>query len=246
MRLSLALFVIVLAQIGSAAPSIKRAAAIPPPSQDPFWVAPASLASNQPGDVLRSRQVSTAYDVFAKSTYQVLYRTTSAINSPDVSVATFFAPRIASKPPRIMLLQPPTDSACVDCATSYAVLSGTPPSGLTTMTALTNGFDITIALTKGWYVVLAEAQGSKAGYISGITEAFAGLDATRALLRFPTTLSNTTGYKAVIHGYSGGGHASAWATQFASTYSPELNFVAAAYGGVPVDLRTTLDGLTGG
>jgi hypothetical protein len=57
--------------------------------------------------------------------------------------------------------------------------------------------------------------------MSGVTEARAGLDGLRALLNFEPSLKRD--YKAVIRGYSGGGHAGAWATQYLTSYGHGLN-----------------------
>ncbi|GAA6057197.1 hypothetical protein JCM3770_004373 [Rhodotorula araucariae] len=223
-----------------------------PPSVDPFYRAPSAgaLAAAAPGDILATRAVHTAYDAVAQTTHQVLYRTTGADGEPDATVATLFRPLVPAQPARIMLLMPPTDSACVDCQTSYALVNHRNPLdiSLTTATALnaaTNGLDILAGLSKGWFVALPDHEGSKAAFISGVSEAFAGLDGLRALLHDEEILpaAERDGYKAVIHGYSGGGHGSAWATQFLGTYGKGLNVIAAAYGGVPVDLFATLKGL---
>ncbi|GAA6008070.1 uncharacterized protein JCM10292_000732 [Rhodotorula paludigena] len=219
-----------------------------PPSQDPFYRPPASFASAQNGAILASRKVGTYFDLLADATYQVLYKTTAATGEADATVATLFRPKNALSPPRIMLLLSPTDSASVDCQTSYALVAHRNPfnATLTVATAVnaaTNGLDLLAGLAKGWYVAVPDHEGSKAAFISGVTEAFAGLDGLRAMLNHRETLPSADGYKAVIHGYSGGGHASAWATQFLPTYGSGLNVVAAAYGGVPIDLRVTFDHL---
>lgn len=75
----------------------------------------------------------------------------------------------------------------------------------TAVNAATNGLDLLAGLAKGWYVAVPDHEGSKAAFISGVTEAFAGLDGLRAMLNSRETLPSADGYKAVIHGYSGGG-----------------------------------------
>ncbi|BGP43953.1 hypothetical protein JCM10450v2_008165 [Rhodotorula kratochvilovae] len=256
MRLSLVL--LALPSVALAAPAVANdprslaslLTSYLPPSLDPFYKPPPTFSRSARGTVLAARDVHTAYDGVASRTRQVLYRTTGARGEADATVATLFRPLVPAMPPRIMLLMPPTDSACVDCQTSYALVNHRNPLdiSLTTATALnaaTNGLDILAGLSKGWFVALPDHEGSKAAFISGVTEAFAGLDGLRALLNEGEVLrpEERDGYKAVIHGYSGGGHGSAWATQFLSTYGAGLNVIAAAYGGVPVDLFATLKGL---
>ncbi|GEM11778.1 secretory lipase [Rhodotorula toruloides] len=213
----------------------------PLPTDDPFYQIPTSVRSAANGQVLKSRQISTAYDVLSQSTYQVQYKTTGALGEADATVATLFAPKVPSSPPKIMLLMAPVDSANPNCEVSYGTRD--PTSSPALYDAATVGVDILAALSNGWYVAMPDHEGSKAAFISGVTEALAGLDGLRALLNFRQILPDSTGYKAIIHGYSGGGHASAWATQFARTYGKGVNIIAGCYGGVPVDLLATLQKL---
>lgn len=144
-------------------------------------------------------------------------------------------------------------------------------SNATSFLQSTVALDLATSLSKGWYVAAPDHEGSNASFISGVTEALAGLDGLRALLNHNETLPGgaDSNYSAVIHGYSGGGHASAWATTFLEAYGSDLNVrsslfpasdlfsarrspvafpvqvIAAAYGGVPVDLTSTLELLNG-
>jgi hypothetical protein len=43
--------------------------------------------------------------------------------------------------------------------------------------------------------------------------------------------------RVALDGYSGGAHATAWATELAASYAPELNIVGAIEGGTPADLE---------
>ncbi|BGP35873.1 hypothetical protein JCM10296v2_007725 [Rhodotorula toruloides] len=202
---------------------------------------PTNIRSASNGQVLKSRQIDTAYHVLSQSTWQVQYKTNGALGEADAPVATLFTPKIPSSPPKIMLVMAPVDSANPNCEVSYGTRD--PTSGPAGYDASTVGVDILAALSNGWYVAMPDHEGSKAAFISGVTEALAGLDSLRALLNFRQVLPDSTGYKAIIHGYSGGGHASAWATQFAQTYGKGLNIIAGCYGGVPVDLLATLQKL---
>ncbi|GJN92273.1 hypothetical protein Rhopal_005303-T1 [Rhodotorula paludigena] len=180
------------------------------------------------------------FDFNARSVYQVLYKTTSATNESDATAATLFSPAEPVSPPKILLFLAPIDSASPDCQVTYALENGG-GSNATDFLQTSVSLDITWALSKGYYVAVPDHEGSKAAFISGVTEALAGLDGLRALLNHNETLPSADNYTAVISGYSGGGHASAWASQFLSSYGQDLNVVAAAYGGVPVDLTSTLD-----
>ncbi|BGP12281.1 hypothetical protein JCM10213_000023 [Rhodosporidiobolus nylandii] len=232
-----------LAGLVTAYPTERALTTYAPPSSDPFYDVPSNLADLANGDIVRSRKVSTSLDAFARSTYQLAYRTTSALNEPAVTVTTVFAPLVPASPPRLLLVMAPTDSANVDCAPSWAMVSQT--NG-TLYNAATTAPDVVAALSKGWYVSLPDHLQEVAAFISGPTEAFAGIDGLRALLNHRETLPSATGYQAAIKGYSGGGHACAWTTQSLPAYGSELNVVGAACGGTVANLRATFDKLNKG
>lgn len=71
------------------------------------------------------------------------------------------------------------------------------------------------------------------------------LDSIRAIVNHNDTIPDSTGYKAALTGYSGGGHGSAWASQLASTYGKGIPIVALAAGGVPVNLEQSMQYLDG-
>ncbi|GAA6041591.1 hypothetical protein JCM8097_007757, partial [Rhodosporidiobolus ruineniae] len=222
---------------------VKRAdnstSSYPPPSQDPFYQPPSGFASQSNGAVLKSRNVSTEFDQLSKA-YQLLYRTTDAQGKADATVTTVFVPLKPLSPPRVMLYLTPADTAAEDCQTSWSFVS--PASNATSSSA---ELEVLIALQKGWYVTVPDHEGSKAAFISGVTEAKAGLDGLRALNNFRTAFADKRGWKAVIRGYSGGGHAAAWATTYLRQYGAGLPVVGASFGGVPVDIYYTMDLLSG-
>ncbi|GAA6018631.1 hypothetical protein JCM10207_008987 [Rhodosporidiobolus poonsookiae] len=212
-----------------------------PPSSDSFYEPPAGYQRKENGAVLRTRNISTAVDSLGTA-YQVLYKTKNAQGQASSSVTTIFAPLQAVSPPQILLYMTPADTAAVDCQTSYALLTGT-QSNVSSSSVL---IEIVAALSKGWYVTVPDHEISRiSAFISGRTEAQAGLDGLRALLNYRAALPSAEGYKAVIRGYSGGGHAAAWATTYLTSYGKGLNVVGVAAGGVPVDLYYTLDLLSG-
>ncbi|GAA5838400.1 hypothetical protein JCM9279_003232 [Rhodotorula babjevae] len=214
------------------------------PTNDSFYTPTGDWASQANGAVLDSRPVWTQFDMGARSVYQVLYKTTSPLGEADATVTTVFRPAEPASPPRVMLLMAPIDTASPDCQVAYSLENGG-GSNATSFLQSTVALDIVSSLSKGWYVSVPDHEGSNASFISGVTEGLAGIDGLRALLNHNETIPSTDNYSAVIHGYSGGGHASAWTTQFLSTYGEGLNVIAAAYGGVPVDLTSTLELLNG-
>lgn len=80
--------------------------------------------------------------------------------------------------------------------------------------------------------------GPRSAFMAGYEEGYATLDGIRAGLSY-LDLPSTTPIGMV--GYSGGGHATAWASHLADSYASDLTIVAAAYGGTPVDLLSMLE-----
>jgi hypothetical protein len=76
-------------------------------------------------------------------------------------------------------------------------------------------------------------------YLEGPSTAHAVLDAIVASL----PLAAQPGGPLVMQGYSQGGHATAWATHLAPSYTPTLRFAAVRAGGVAVDIYTTFEHL---
>ncbi|GAA5995722.1 uncharacterized protein JCM10292_004705 [Rhodotorula paludigena] len=176
-----------------------------PPSLDDFYRRADGFESAANGEILKSRSVQ--------------YKTTAATGEPDTTIATLFKPLVPADPPRILLLMPLPDSACIDCTVSYAYVPHRDPlnASLTRLSIANNPttvHDLLAGLAKGWYVAVPDHGGSKAGWLAGVNEAFAGLDGLRAMLNHRATLPSSDGYQAVLRGYSGGAHAAARASQY--------------------------------
>ena len=214
------------------------------PSTDLFYKVPANVASYANGAVINSRPVpTTANATSVAGSWQVLYRTTDTMGRADATVATVFAPRSPVQPAKLLAFQIFEDSASFDCANSWALVNGGSSGG-----AFLTGFQVATinsALEKGWFVVAPDFEGSRSSFISGPTEGQATLDSVRAALNFEQG-PDPKGYSAVIHGYSGGAHATAWAAQLWKTYAPELKLIGAAWGGLPVDPKGLLLSLNKG
>lgn len=100
---------------------------------------------------------------------------------------------------------------------------------------------ITWALGNGWHVILPDHEAINSAFMAGHDAGPAVLDAVRVTLEAAQLDKNTP---VGLHGYSGGAHATAWATQYASSYAPDLNIVGASHAGTPVDLaiQSKVDG----
>lgn len=206
------------------------------PDRDPFYVPPSNLSSYQNGQIIWSRPVAppAIQDPGVGSVAQVLYRTTNTQNESSATVATVFTPSKPSSDPAILSLQFYEDSSNGNCAPSWSLIKG-----LSSPNWPTASLDMPIiakwALNLGYHLVIADHEGPNSGFIAGYEEGQAGLDGIRAALS-SASLPGTS--KVVLYGYSGGGHATAWMTNLAPTYAPELNVVGSAHGGTPVDLSS--------
>ena len=128
--------------------------------------------------------------------------------------------------------------------TSYAYRTGVNASSFGANAVSNDVGPILLLLLRGYVVISSDWETNElAAFGIGSLAAHGVLDGIRATLNFNSsslsTATNAT--KVAIHGYSGGGLASGWATQLQPTYAPEINLVAAAFGGLPANL--TADGI---
>lgn len=212
---------------------------IPPPDSDPFYRVPRGLDKIPPGDVLDSRPVDiTASGIpLPFPAWQLLYRTTDTKGGATATVATLILP--LGQPPaggrNLLSYQPAEDSLTRDCASSYELRKGDNAEVLA----------ITLGLLQGWAVVVSDYEGPESQWAAGVLEGQAVLDGIRAAERFPQSgLSANT--PVGLWGYSGGGLATAWASELHPRYAPELDIVGVAHGGSPADVEVTLRNLDGG
>ncbi|CAD6898651.1 unnamed protein product [Tilletia controversa] len=97
------------------------------------------------------------------------------------------------------------------------------------------------SLKNGYHVVVPDHEGSKAASFVGPVEGHAVLDGLLAATSFPDAIPGVSRRTPIaIGGYSGGAHATAWATQLYKSYAPSLNIKGQVIGGTPVNLTNTL------
>lgn len=214
---------------------LPTAANILPPSQDPFYSAPANFESAAPGSILRLRTAAgnlTTVQGNSQAAYQILYRTTDSRYQPSWAVTTLFVPTARSNATNDKLLsyQIAYDSAELDASPSYALYSA-------------KVADISNALASGWYVNVPDYEGPLASFTAGVQSGHATLDSVRAVLNSGFGLVNGTKY--AMWGYSGGALASEWAAELQVQYAPELNFSGAALGGLTPNVTSVEDGVSG-
>jgi hypothetical protein len=233
----LAAFVVLVALPG-------RALAALPPSQDPFYAAPANLATYANGAVIRSRPASlrTAPGLgFPYKAYQVAYRTTDRLNVPIVDVATIMLPsKHLANAQHLVSYQTAYDGLRESCQPSYSLQTGR--VGLQgAETLLMNGL-----LSRGYTVVTADYEGPDNAWLVEQTTGHGVLDGIRAAENFaPDGLTGGASTQVGMMGYSGGGQATADASEMAASYAPELHIVGAAEGGIAADLGHALGALDG-
>ncbi|CEH16638.1 Lipase, secreted [Ceraceosorus bombacis] len=216
----------------------------PKPQDDPFYVAPSEkqLAEMKPGHIIRARPVKTVADAsVTSSAYQLLYRTYDHAGRPTAAVTTTLIPRAkdvagvagAKLPVRVVAYESFTDSVALNCAGSYALTAG--PSSPNFTPVFVGLGVINAFLAYGYTVTVPDFQGLNSEFIVGRTQARATLDGIRATLRHKPTIADPKGAKVGYIGYSGGASAAGWTAELAPEYAPEINFVAATYGGLPVN-----------
>ena len=211
-----------------------------PPSQDPFYTAPASYVSAAPGTILRVRTAPgnlTSVTANSSSAYNILYRTTDSRYRPSWAVTTLFVPNVTSESyedtvvgSALLSYQYPYDSADVDASPSYSLYTLPIP-------------DISIALGLGWYVNVPDYEGPLASFAAGVQSGHATLDSVRAVLSSSLGLAPNVRY--ALWGYSGGAFASEWAAELQVQYAPELNFGGAALGGLTPNFTSVVGSITG-
>jgi len=229
-----------------AAPAAQqRAAAVAPgstvPDQDPFYAAPADIASYVPGAVVDSRPVP-GVNLFGipvpVDAWQISYRTNDSHGQPELAVTTLVVPKAAwtgSGPRPVVSLQTPEDSVGTACAPSYLIATGSDVQDAALGAQL---------LLAGWAVAVPDFEGPKSVFLAGPQAGHAVLDGIRAV--------RNLGVGGVGHanpwaldGYSGGAEATAWAAQLQPSYAPDVRLAGAAIGGTPSDpaaVGSSIDG----
>jgi hypothetical protein len=205
------------------------------PATDPFYKPPADLATLPHGALVGSRPATLAQPApYAKATHLISYASQDSFGAPVLGTATVFVPATpwlgqGSRP--LISFQFAEDSLGGQCKPSYAMAHYNTNGTVSAQEPEIEGF-----LAQGYVVVAPDHDGNAEQFIAGQQEGHAVLDALLATEAFPAAgLDHST--RIALDGYSGGAHATAWATELAASYAPSLNIVGAIEGGTPADLE---------
>jgi hypothetical protein len=219
-----------------------------PPPQDPFYTPPAKLPKGEPGTVIRIRPTCIG-DLQVPAPYKawdVMYLSTGAENAhgqpselhavPSVDTGLIVEPLNGGTHP-LVAWATAEDSDSTLKAPSYVMAQGSSGDNATWQYALANG----------WDVVVPDYEGPGSAYSPGPLEGHGMLDGLRAAENL-SKLDGLEGRKtqAGLWGYSGGAMATAWASELAPTYAPDLDLAGVAEGGVPADVHDTFDTINSG
>jgi hypothetical protein len=203
-------------------------------ANDPFYVAPANLASLANGEAIRSRRVQTRglpRLPFAYKSWQILFRTNDGRGKPVAVATTIMLPlKRPAKNRKLISYQLAYNGLAPTCQPSYILQTGedlrVDPETLL----------IQHALFSGWTVVTTDFEGPDSQYMNGLMAGQATLDGIRAAENFePVGLDDRAATPVGLIGYSGGAQPTAWANELAPSYAPELNIKGASIGGTPAN-----------
>ncbi|KAM9903781.1 hypothetical protein OXX79_003123 [Metschnikowia pulcherrima] len=219
------------------------------PSKDDFYKNPANIASYKEGDIMKWRETPRRIRSFfvpsfrAERAWQFMVKSTNTRGEPVGIVGTLIEPQNADTS-KLVAYNHFTDSACVDCASSYSLLLG---AGVSTVSSQVEFVAITQALRLGWYVLVTDYQGQKAAFGASILNGHAVLDAIRGALKSGDKSGLKPDARVGIWGFSGGTIPSAWAGALQPKYAPELskNLVGVAVGGWATNLTSVLETVDG-
>jgi triacylglycerol lipase len=216
------------------------------PSDDPFYAPPAGFEHATPGTVLGSRDVELAFLGLVPqklTATQLLYRSTDLNDLPMAAVTTVVVPadRPVGGAGPILSYQCAIDAVTGRCFPSYALRRRAKAVGAL---AQVEFLLMSAALAEGWAVSIPDHEGPGGTWGAPREPGYHILDGLRAALDHQA-LDLSHRAPIGLWGYSGGGLATAWATEVYADYAPELNVVGAVLGSPVGDLGQTFRRLNG-
>jgi hypothetical protein len=223
----------------------QSAASVPRPHDDPFYRyrGATPLRDIKPGTVLKKRSVEVS--LFGQGSTpvqaeQLLYRTRDEQRRPSVTVTTVVQPAggQGGAPHGIVAYLSFYDALGDLCDPSYTLRGGDAGTDSNQQQAQIEEGLVTSLAAQGYAVTVPDFEGEHLHWVAGQESGWSTLDSVRATESYLATDAGTT--PVGLFGYSGGSIAGEWASELAPHYSPELNLVGTAVGGVPVHLAHNL------
>jgi hypothetical protein len=206
----------------------------PLPSHDPFYSYAGSLKDVGPGTVLKKRAVTIVDDETGKpepgvSGEQLLYRTTTELGKPTVTVVTVIQPLVRTlNADKIVSYQTAYDALGTVCDPSYTLRGGN--RGYSTA-ADEQQFLVQYAREAGYTVLVPDYESVHLDWGAGQESGYGTLDGIRAAEHWLGLPERST--PAAMVGYSGGSIATEFASELQPRYARNLDIVGAASGGIP-------------
>lgn len=210
-----------------------------------FYVPPSPLPSGLPGDLVKTKPITLSLYPEARAT-RIMYLSRSA-RGEAVAVAGVLLTPLSQEPDGdhpLVVHTPGTRGLGDHCAPSRQTDLAT----LNVPSADYSTLDHHRLLLHGVSVVITDYLGQGTPgvpeYLVGSSEGRNALDALRAAQQVENAgLSRQS--PVGISGYSQGGQAAAWAAELQPTYAPELDLRGVLAGGVPTDMWTEVNHLSG-
>jgi Secretory lipase len=198
----------------------------------------ASLAGDQPGQILSSKPVTIKAVGFSApyQAWQLRYVSEDVTGQLQTDVATVVKPANPSPTPRLLSYQPAIDSDSPSCQPSYVLTQPPAKLGFESLGGLESFAAVATGTSLGYTVVIPDFEGPDHAWTAGVEEGYGTLDGIRAAENFAPLDLDGAATPVGMMGYSGGSQASEFAAEEAPTYAPDLNIVGAAIGGLPVNI----------
>ncbi len=214
-------------------------------TQDEFYVPPSPLPRGLPGDLIKTEPIQLSLYPEARATL-IMYLSRST-RGDAVAVTGVLLTPLSQQPGQenpLIVHTPGTRGLGDHCAPSKQTALST----LNAPSADYSTLEHRQFLLKGVSVVITDYLGQGTPdtpeYLVGTSEGQNALDALRAAQQ--VTNSGLSEQSPVgISGYSQGGQAAAWAAELQPRYAPELDLRGVLAGGVPTDMWTEVNHLSG-
>jgi hypothetical protein len=229
-------------------PTMSLAAASKPlPTHDPFYRyhgRKGPLRKLAPGTVLKRRTVNVSLGQSATPVpaIQLLYRTRNERKKPSVTVTTVLTPSGSLAVPRIVSYLSFYDALGSECDPSYTLTGGYAGTSSNEQQAQEEEAILSTYVNEGVIVSIPDYEGTHLHWAAGQESGYNTLDSVRATERALKLARSTP---VGLTGYSGGSIAADWASELAPRYSPKLNLVGVAEGGIPADMLHNLRYING-